>query len=116
LLLLPLSRDVRCILMNDKKPKIVTLPYGFKDSNRVVKKVLKLICKVNSNGSLEDLVAIQQDNKLFHTTIHSAKGEIKPSRRHLQLDHHQLFCDRDRQKFPEILDSSLPIWDEFNYP
>ena len=102
--------------MNEKKPKIVTLRYGFKNSNRAVKKVLKLICKVNSNNSLEDLVAIQHDNKLFHTTIHSAKGGTKPSRRHLQLDHPQLFCNPDRQKFPEILDSPLPIWDEFNYP
>ena len=35
---------------------------------------------------------------------------------HLQLEHPELICDRDRQKFPEILDSPLPIWDTLNYP
>lgn len=99
-----------------KKFKTVNLRYGFKDSNGVVKKVLKLICKLNPNNSLEDLFAIQHDNKLFHTSIHSAKGKTKPSRKHLQLDHPQLIVDRDRQKFPEIVDVQLPEWDEFNYP
>lgn len=102
--------------MDATKTKTVILRYGFRNSDRVSKKVLKLICKVNSNNFLEDLVAIQQDNQIFHTTIHSAKGENKLSRVHLQLEHPELICDRDRQKFPEILDSPLPIWDTLNYP
>jgi hypothetical protein len=102
--------------MSSRNDRRFTLRYGFIDSKGTAKKLLKLQCKVDSQQNLIDLVALQHDNPLFHTTVHGARGPSKPSRLHHQLENPELWCGEDRNKFPEIVESPLPLWNDLSQP
>ncbi len=101
-----------------RQHKILTLRYGFKNFDGVVKKLLKvvLVSKPDHPVTVEELYAIQHDNKFFHTPLNSQQGETKRSRKHPQLERPELLCDPHGKKRPEIIDNPLPEWHDFNYP
>ena len=102
--------------MPSTKDRRIILRYGFIDGAGTVKKLLKLQCKLDPDANVIDLVALQHDNRLFHTTVHGAREPSKPSRLHHQLENPEIWCERDRKKFPEIIESPLPDWGSLSYP
>jgi hypothetical protein len=104
------------IRMKSNRSKWTTLRYGFASFDGSIKQILKVKFAKDPNEEIIEFFAFQQDNKLYHTSVHSEKGIEKPSRVHNQLNNPERWCNRDRAKFPEILQSPLPIWKSLNAP
>ncbi len=87
----------------------VELKYGFWDKSKVARKVATIKVKLDSIGGIADLFLIQHDiATLFHYSLHNVAKSEKPKRYHMQCQDLGLITSEDQSKFPDILETDLP--------